>query len=101
MKNGEVISGANVENASYPCCICAERNVLSSAYGKGYRKEDIVALALSSDNKEHIYPCGMCAQVIGELMDPDCNVYLINSKGDVKEMKVRKLSPYQFTLGGK
>ena len=101
MKNGEVISGANVENASYPCCICAERNVLSSAYGKGYRKEDIVALALSSDNKEFIYPCGMCAQVIGELMDPDCNVYLINSKGDVKEMKVRKLSPYQFTLGGK
>ena len=101
MKNSEVISGANVENASYPCCICAERNVLSSAYGKGYRKEDIVALALSSDNKEFIYPCGMCAQVIGELMDPDCNVYLINSKGDVKEMKVRKLSPYQFTLGGK
>lgn len=101
LKNGEVMSGANVENASYPCSICAERNVLSSVYGKGYRKEDIVALALSSDNKDFIYPCGMCAQVIGELMDPDCNIYLINNKGDVKEMKVRKLTPYQFSLGGK
>lgn len=100
VKNSEVISGANVENASYPCCICAERNVLSSAYGKGYRKEDLLALALSSDTKEYIYPCGMCAQVICELMDADCPIFLINSKNEVKEIKVRKLLPNHFTLEG-
>ena len=100
MKNSEVISGANVENASYPCCICAERNVLSTAYGKGYNKNDIVALALCSDTKEHIYPCGMCCQVICELMNADCPIFLINSKNEIKETKVRKLLPNCFTLDG-
>ena len=101
LKNSEIYIGSNVESCSYPCGICAERNVLSTVYGKGYRKEDIVAMALSSDTKDFIYPCGMCAQVIGELMDPDCNIYLINAKGEVKEIKVRKITPYQFSLGGK
>lgn len=100
IKNGEVLTGCNVENASYPCGICAERNVLSTAYGKGYRKDDILALALCSDTKDFIYPCGMCCQVICELMNPDAPIFLINSKNDVKELKVRKLLPNQFTLDG-
>ena len=100
IKNSEVISGANVENSSYPCCICAERNVLSAAYGKGYRKEDIVALALSSDTKDFIYPCGMCLQVMSELMDGDSPVFLINAKNEVKETKVKKMLPYAFSLEG-
>ena len=100
MKNSEIISGANVENASYPCGMCAERNVLSSAYGKGYRKEDILALALSNDTKDFIYPCGMCCQVICELMDADCPVFLLNAKNEIKEIKVRKLLPNHFVLEG-
>ena len=100
INNGEVISGCNVENASYPCGICAERNVLSSAYAKGYRKNEILALALASDTKDFIYPCGMCSQVICELMNADAPVFLINSKNEVKETKVRKLLPNQFTLDG-
>lgn len=100
IKNSEVISGANVENASYPCGICAERNVLSTAYGKGYKKNDIVALALSSDTKDFIYPCGMCCQVICELMNLDCPIFLINSKNEVRETKVRKLLPNHFSLEG-
>ena len=100
LKNGEIISGANVENASYPCGICAERSVIASAYGKGFRKEDIVAMALSSDKKEFITPCGMCAQVMSELLDPDCVLFLLNSKGQVKEMKIRRILPYAFSLDG-
>lgn len=100
IKNGEVITGCNVENASYPCGICAERNVLSTAYGKGYRKDDILAIALCSDTKDFIYPCGMCCQVICELMNADSPVFLINTKNEVKELKVRKLLPNQFTLDG-
>ena len=100
LKNGEVLSGANVESASYPCGICAERNVVSSVYGKGYRKEDIVAMALAGDSKDYTYPCGMCAQVISELLDADCPIFLINSKNEVKEIKVRKLLPYFFNLEG-
>ena len=104
VKNGEIYSGCNIESCSYPCGICAERNVLSTVYAKGYRKEDIVAMALSSDSKEFITPCGMCRQVMCELMDPDCTLFLVNSKNEVKELKIRKLLPYLFDdsqLGGK
>ena len=100
LANGEVFSGANIESCSYPCGICAERNVLSTVYGKGFRKEDIVALAISGDTKDFITPCGMCAQVISELMDAECPIFLLNSKNEVKEIKVRKLLPYYFSLEG-
>lgn len=103
LKNGEIISGANVESCSYPCGICAERNVVSSVYGKGFRKEDIIAMALASDSKEYVTPCGMCRQVMSELMDPDCSLFLINSKNENKEIKIRKLLPFFFDdsqLGG-
>ncbi len=41
LKNGKVITGVNVENASYGLSNCAERSALFTAYSKGYRKEDI------------------------------------------------------------
>ena len=100
LTNGDIYSGANVESCSYPCGICAERNVLSTVYGKGFRKEDIVALAISGDGKDFITPCGMCCQVISELMDADCPVFLLNNKNEIKEIKVRKLLPYYFSLEG-
>lgn len=98
MKDGTLISGVNVENGSYPCGVCAERVALSSAYSKGYRKEDIVALAISADSKDFISPCGMCRQVISELMLPNTTVYLLNSKQEVKEVKVKNLLPFAFNL---
>ena len=100
LKNGDVVTGANVENASYPCGICAERSALASVYGKGYKKEDIVAIAISGDIKDFITPCGMCAQVMSELMDGECPVFLLNSKNEVKELKVKKLLPYAFSMDG-
>lgn len=100
LKNGEVITGVNIENASYPCGICAERSALSGVYSKGYRKEDIIAFAISCDKKEFITPCGMCLQVMSELLDGDCPVFLLNNKSEVKELKVKKLLPYAFSLDG-
>ena len=60
------------------------------AYSKGYKKEDIVAIAISGDSKEFISPCGMCRQVICELMPSNATVYLLNSKQEVKEVKVKQ-----------
>lgn len=97
-KNGDLITGVNVESASYPCGICAERNALSTAYSKGYKKEDIVAIAISADSKEFISPCGMCRQVMSELMASNATAYLINSKQEVKEVKVKALLPLAFDL---
>ena len=98
LKNGELISGVNVESASYPCGICAERSALSQVYSKGYKKEDIVGMAISADSKDFISPCGMCRQVMSELMPGNTTVYLLNSKQEVKEVKVKALLPFAFDL---
>ena len=56
-KDGQVFLGANIENSSYPLCMCAERNALYNAMLHGYKKADFVALALTADTDEPCSPC--------------------------------------------
>ena len=62
LKNGEIITGCNVENASYGLCNCGERTALFKTYSLGYRKEDIVALSVAGATDGPISPCGACRQ---------------------------------------
>ena len=96
LKNGEVIGGCNVENASYGLCICAERNALFQAVAKGIRKEDIVSLLVLTDTARPGSPCGACRQVMSELMNKDAKVYLTNLNKDVLVKTVEELLPYAF-----
>lgn len=97
-KDGKVFLGANIENSSYPLCMCAERNALYQAHLNGYHKGDIVALAVSGDTQEPISPCGACRQVMSELMLPDTPIYLttLNPEKDVRKTTVRELLPFAF-----
>eukprot|EP00124_Ichthyophonus_hoferi_P005769 Ihof_evm3s947 gene=Ihof_evmTU3s947 len=63
-EDGTFIQGANIENASYGLTICAERTALVKAASEGKRK--FRALAVSSDLKDIITPCGACRQFIVE-----------------------------------
>lgn len=97
-KDGSYISGFNIENASYPATICAERVALYSAYQRGYRKEDIVSLGLVTESQNVGTCCGVCRQVMSELMNPSCPVYIYAN--DMKKhlyTTVRDLLPYVFT----
>lgn len=96
-KDGKVYVGANIENSSYPLCMCAERNALYNAKMNGVKKEDMVALALSADTDEPCSPCGACRQVISELFPKDAPIYMSNLKGDVEETTIEKLLPYAFS----
>ena len=96
LKDGTIIRGCNVENASYGLCNCAERTALFTAYAKGYRKDDIVMMSIAADTAGPVSPCGACRQVMSELLNKDTPVYLTNIKGDVKEMSVEELLPYSF-----
>ena len=71
---------------------------LTSSWSTTRPTTDIVAIAISGDSKEFISPCGMCRQVISELMPSNATVYLLNSKQEVKEVKVKQLLPFAFTL---
>lgn len=96
-KDGKVFLGANVENSSYPLCMCAERNALYNAYMHGYKREDLMALSLSADTDDPCSPCGACRQVISELFPEDAPIYMSNLKGDVKETNAKELLPFAFS----
>lgn len=97
LKNGEIITGCNIENASYGLCNCGERTALFRAYALGYRKDDIVAMSVAGATDGPISPCGACRQVMAELLNPETPIYLTNTKFDVKETTVKELLPYSFS----
>lgn len=96
-KDGSVFVGANVENSSYPLCMCAERNALYNAMMNGYQKKDLLALAIVADTEEACSPCGACRQVISELFPREGKIYLSNLKGAFKETNIDELLPFAFS----
>lgn len=96
LKNGEIVTGCNVENASYGLSNCAERTALFTVYSKGYRMNDIDKMMIIGDVEKPISPCGACRQVIIELMNPESEVIMTNLKKDYKILKVKDLLPYSF-----
>lgn len=96
LKDGTIIKGCNVENASYGLSNCAERTALFTAYAQGVRKGDIIAMAIAGATDKPISPCGACRQVINELVGREVPIYLTNVKGDIKETSMAELLPYDF-----
>ena len=96
-KDGKVFKGANIENSSYPLCMCAERNALYHALMNGYTKNDFIALAIVADTPEVCTPCGACRQVISELFPKDGVIVLANLKGAYQETNIEELLPFAFS----
>lgn len=90
--------GFNIENSAYGCTICGERVALFSTYAKGYKKEDIASLSLITSSKNVGTPCGSCRQVMSELMDMNCPVYIYNcDESKCWNTTVKELLPGAFT----
>lgn len=96
-KDGASFLGANIENSSYPLCMCAERNALYNAYNHGYKKDDLLALALIADTKDYCSPCGACRQVMSELLPMDAKVLMARKDKSYKEVTVKDLLPFAFS----
>ena len=94
-KDGRTFLGANIENASFGATNCAERTALFATYATGYRKDDIEALAIVSDGKRVAAPCGICRQVLSELLNQDTPIILSNGKDRV-DTNIKELLPMQF-----
>ncbi len=97
MKDDTIITGVNVENASYGLANCAERTALFSAYSLGYRAKDIIEMVVTTPRDFIVSPCGACRQVIRELMPADATVHMADVKGRVKSLKNADLLPHAFT----
>lgn len=93
--SGNIYTGANVENASYPLTICAERAAIAAAVSKGERKFDAIVVATKNGGS----PCGACRQVMAEFA-PDMEVFIIREDGTIDlETTVADLIPHFFGPG--
>jgi len=91
MEDGSIVTGVNVENASYGLAICAERTAVFKAVSEGYRK--ILAVAVATDNAGS--PCGACRQVLTEFAG-DVPVYLVDGAGNGSDTTLYTLLPDHF-----
>jgi cytidine deaminase len=94
--DGNTFKGANIENASFGATNCGERSALFAAYSNGYRKETIEAIAIVSDGNRIAAPCGICRQVLSELLKSDTLIILSNGKETI-EKTIDDLLPMRFS----
>jgi len=73
--SGEIISGVNIENASYGLTVCGERVAIQTAAARGHR--ELLAVAVSAPKATGTTPCGACRQVINEFKPSDREMYVI------------------------
>lgn len=94
-QRGEIITGANVESASYGLTCCAERVALFKALTDG--KKDFIAIAVVTRTAQGALPCGACRQLLAEYA-PDANVFVADSAAlqKVRKFTVAKLLPGAF-----
>lgn len=98
LADGEVVLGANVENASYGLTVCAERVAVQAAVASGKRK--FAALAVASGPGASL--CGACRQVLREFA-PEIEIHLADETGRFRSVRLPDLLPDSFgpeTLGG-
>ncbi|NBX68838.1 MAG: cytidine deaminase [Proteobacteria bacterium] len=91
---GKIYTGCNVENASYPAGLCAERTAIVKMVSEGGKKIKTIVVAASSE--EPVFPCGMCLQVIQEF-GADSEVIALNKSGKhFLKALTRTLFPFAF-----
>jgi len=104
LDTGEVVTGNNQENASYPSGLCAERTAIYYA-GANFPKAKIVRMALTAGSQTHptttpIPPCGACRQAIAEYevkQNTPIEIYFMGETGKiVKSNSLTNLLPLGF-----
>ncbi|MDJ0271151.1 MAG: cytidine deaminase [Candidatus Caldarchaeum sp.] len=91
--DGEVVTGCNVENASYGLSMCAERTAVFRAVAQGVKKFD--AIAVVSGKVNPVYPCGACRQVLREF-NPRLTVVVAGPGKKPLTTSLDKLLPKSF-----
>lgn len=91
--DGEIITGCNVESATYGLTLCAERIAVFKAVSEGFTK--FSAVAVVADSKKRTSPCGSCRQVLWELCG-DIWVHTANLKGPGRTLRLSSLLPEPF-----
>jgi cytidine deaminase len=93
---GEVVTGCNVENATYGLTLCAERVAVFKAVSEGMRGFDAIAVVV--DSPKLAAPCGPCRQILWEFCG-DIWVRMENLRGRGVTRRMSELLPMAFDQG--
>ena len=93
-ENGQIHSGANVENAAYPQGACAEVGAISAMIMAGERKIDAIAVAGNGDVL--CTPCGGCRQRIREFAEAATPIIIADETGERARFTLAEILPHSF-----
>lgn len=91
--DGRVITGCNVENATYGLTVCAERIAVFKAISEGFRR--FTRIAIVADTEAPTPPCGACRQILWEF-GGDLEVILGNLQCETARLRMTDLLPLPF-----
>lgn len=99
--DGEIYTGANIENASIGGTICAERSATTNACSNGARLIKIIAIVggkvdANEETMDWAFPCGICRQFLNEFANEETIVVVSKSSEDYKIFKFSELLPNAF-----
>jgi cytidine deaminase len=92
--DGSVFVGTNFENVSFGLTICAERVAVGCAISAGHRSFETIAIV--TDAKMPISPCGACRQVLAEF-GLAVSVLAVSASGEIRTTTLKDLMPESFT----
>ena len=102
LDDGSIVTGCNVENASYGLTICAERSAIVRAISERGSKIKVVAIAVDNLNGAASAPCGACRQVLSEFATEDAIIFFpaVFATGEcgMENRPFFDLFPYSFKL---
>jgi len=96
LSDGKVFTGCNIENSSFGGTVCAERVAVWKAVSELGGEIQITDVYVATEASPPWSPCGLCRQVINEFVAKDCNIVLVNKKGDELLFKHQELLPQAF-----
>ncbi|UVO53861.1 cytidine deaminase [Sphingomonas sp. SUN039] len=100
LTDGRIVTGANVENASYGLSLCAETVAIAKIANEELLAEVVEVAVIGGTGAEPVRPCGRCRQVLNEAAQlGKCDLTIHCASGDGKRHETHKLSdllPYAF-----
>lgn len=92
----QIVTGCNIENASFGATVCAERNAIFKAVCE-HGSVGFEFMVVVTEEQPPAVPCALCLQVMAEFCDPEMEIHLATPREILRTLRFRELLPHPFT----